>query len=83
MLVLHFLVFQSLRERDELLVALRAVRTSQQEAQQREWSACLQVKQAVEMAEEANLYKARVRETYIHFSSCVCSFLICEALCLS
>ncbi|TNN64344.1 Serologically defined colon cancer antigen 8 [Liparis tanakae] len=46
-------------ERDELLVALRAVRASQQEAQQREWSACLQVKQAVEMAEEANLYKAR------------------------
>ncbi|XP_068424728.1 serologically defined colon cancer antigen 8 homolog [Clinocottus analis] len=48
------------KERDELLEALRAVRTSQQEAQQREWSACLQVKQAVEMAEEANLYKARV-----------------------
>uniref|UniRef100_UPI0037E7AC27 serologically defined colon cancer antigen 8 homolog isoform X2 n=1 Tax=Semicossyphus pulcher TaxID=241346 RepID=UPI0037E7AC27 len=48
------------KERDELLVALHAVRASQQEAQQREWSACLQVKQAVEMAEEANLYKARV-----------------------
>nr|XP_020459306.1 serologically defined colon cancer antigen 8 isoform X2 [Monopterus albus] len=48
------------KERDELLVALRAVRASQQEAQQREWSACLQVKQAVEMAEEANLDKARV-----------------------
>ncbi|XP_054874344.1 serologically defined colon cancer antigen 8 homolog isoform X5 [Amphiprion ocellaris] len=48
------------KERDELLVALRAVRTSQQEAQQREWSACLQVKQAVEMAEEANLHKTRV-----------------------
>ncbi|XP_033956362.1 serologically defined colon cancer antigen 8 homolog isoform X2 [Pseudochaenichthys georgianus] len=48
------------KERDELLVALRAVRASQQEAQQREWSACLQVKQAVEMAEEAHLYKARV-----------------------
>ncbi|XP_035519379.1 serologically defined colon cancer antigen 8 homolog [Morone saxatilis] len=48
------------KERDELVVALRAVRVSQQEAQQREWSACLQVKQAVEMAEEANLYKARV-----------------------
>ncbi len=61
---LHLLVYQSFRERDELLVALRAVRTSQQEAQQREWSAFLQVKQAVEMAEEANLYKARVRETY-------------------
>ncbi|XP_026210286.1 serologically defined colon cancer antigen 8 homolog isoform X1 [Anabas testudineus] len=48
------------KERDELLVALCAVRASQQEAQQREWSACLQVKQAVEMAEEANLHKARV-----------------------
>ncbi|KAK5622825.1 hypothetical protein CRENBAI_024284 [Crenichthys baileyi] len=48
------------KERDELLAALCAVRTSQQEAQQREWSACLQVKQAVEMAEEANLQKARV-----------------------
>ncbi|XP_069549047.1 serologically defined colon cancer antigen 8 homolog isoform X1 [Brachyistius frenatus] len=48
------------KERDELLVALRAVRASQQEAQQREWSACLQVKQAVEMAEEANLHNARV-----------------------
>lgn len=63
-LVSHFLVCQYFRERDELLLALRAVRASQQEAQQREWSACLQVKQAVEMAEEANLYKARVRETY-------------------
>lgn len=51
----------SYRERDELLVALRAVRVSQQEAQHREWSACLQVKQAVEMAEDANLHKARVR----------------------
>ncbi|XP_041645271.1 serologically defined colon cancer antigen 8 homolog isoform X2 [Cheilinus undulatus] len=48
------------KERDELLVALQTVRASQQESQQREWSACLQVKQAVEMAEEANLYKARV-----------------------
>lgn len=48
------------KERDELLAALRTVRASQQEAQQREWSACLQVKQAVEMAEEANLQKARV-----------------------
>ncbi|XP_037541874.1 serologically defined colon cancer antigen 8 homolog [Nematolebias whitei] len=47
------------KERDELLVALRAVRASQQEAQQKEWSACLQVKQAVAMAEEANLHKTR------------------------
>uniref|UniRef100_A0A3B5M2V5 SHH signaling and ciliogenesis regulator sdccag8 n=1 Tax=Xiphophorus couchianus TaxID=32473 RepID=A0A3B5M2V5_9TELE len=48
------------KERDELLAALRAMRASQQEAQQREWSACLQVKQAVEIAEEANLQKTRV-----------------------
>lgn len=48
------------KERDELLAALRTVRASQQEAQQREWSACLQVKQAVEIAEEANLQKIRV-----------------------
>ncbi|XP_056465297.1 serologically defined colon cancer antigen 8 homolog isoform X1 [Gadus chalcogrammus] len=48
------------KERDEVLVALRAVRASQEEAQQREWSACLQVKQAVEVAEEANLHKAQV-----------------------
>ncbi|KAM9365689.1 serologically defined colon cancer antigen 8 homolog [Pholidichthys leucotaenia] len=50
------------KERDELVVALHGVRASQQEAQQREWSACLQVKQAVEMAEEANLQKAQVEE---------------------
>ncbi|XP_033835239.1 serologically defined colon cancer antigen 8 homolog [Periophthalmus magnuspinnatus] len=48
------------KERDELLLALQTVRASQQEAQQREWSACLQVKQAVEMAEEANLHKAKM-----------------------
>ena len=66
MLVVHSLVCCPSRDRDELLVALRNVRASQQEAQQREWSACLQVKQAVEMAEEANLHKARVRETYTH-----------------
>lgn len=70
----QFLVLQSLRERDELLVALRAVRASQQEAQQREWSACLQVKQAVEMAEEAHLYKARVRETYAHIFPSVLAY---------
>ncbi|XP_026165209.1 serologically defined colon cancer antigen 8 homolog isoform X1 [Mastacembelus armatus] len=56
------------KERDELLVALRAVRASQQEAQQREWSACLQVKQAVEMAEEANLHKARVEVQFEQLS---------------
>ncbi|XP_056147266.1 serologically defined colon cancer antigen 8 homolog [Lampris incognitus] len=48
------------KERDELVAALCAVRASQQEAQQREWAACLQVKQAVEMTEEANLHKTRV-----------------------
>ncbi|CAL8254407.1 unnamed protein product [Lota lota] len=48
------------KERDEVVVALRSVRASQEESQQREWSACLQVKQAVEMAEEANLHKARL-----------------------
>lgn len=46
------------------------MRASQQEAQQKEWSACLQVKQAVAMAEEANLHKTRVRERCTHtFSS--------------
>ncbi|KAM7408454.1 hypothetical protein PAMA_002263 [Pampus argenteus] len=56
------------KERDELLVALRSVRASQQEAQHREWSACLQVKQAVEMAEEANLHKARLEVQCEQFS---------------
>lgn len=57
----HVQVIERLtKEQDELLSALRTVRVSQQEAQQREWSACLQVKQAVEMAEEANLHKARM-----------------------
>ncbi|XP_065815369.1 serologically defined colon cancer antigen 8 homolog isoform X2 [Labrus bergylta] len=66
---LHFQAIDRLtKERDELLVALRTVRASQQEAQQREWSACLQVKQAVEMAEEANLYKARVEVQYQQIS---------------
>lgn len=81
MLVVHFPVYSFFRERDELLVALRAVRASQQEAQQREWSACLQVKQAVEMAEEANLYKARVRETIFQRRCCLKLYvLICKAL---
>ncbi|XP_076014846.1 serologically defined colon cancer antigen 8 homolog isoform X2 [Genypterus blacodes] len=48
------------KERDELLAVLSAVRSSQQEAKQREWSACLQVKQAVDLAEETNLHKVRV-----------------------
>lgn len=53
------------RERDDLLAAVRALRSSQQEAQQKEWTACLQVKQAIEMAEEANLQKIQVRETRV------------------
>uniref|UniRef100_A0A1A7X961 Serologically defined colon cancer antigen 8 n=1 Tax=Iconisemion striatum TaxID=60296 RepID=A0A1A7X961_9TELE len=48
------------KERDELMAALRRAQASQQETQQKEWSACLQVKQAVEMAEEANLQRNRV-----------------------
>lgn len=49
------------RDYDELLVALCAAKASQQEAQQKEQSACLQVKRAVQMVEEAKLYKAQVR----------------------
>ena len=68
-IILYFLFFlyflcQFFRDRDELLLALQTVRASLQEAKQKEWSACLRVKQAVEVAEEANLSKARVRETY-------------------
>ncbi|XP_061821115.2 serologically defined colon cancer antigen 8 homolog [Nerophis lumbriciformis] len=48
------------KERDELLVALSATRAARLEVQHREWSACLQVKHAVEIAEEANLHKAEV-----------------------
>ncbi|XP_061692499.1 serologically defined colon cancer antigen 8 homolog isoform X3 [Syngnathoides biaculeatus] len=48
------------KERDELLAALSAARSARQEFQQREWTACLQVKGAVEMAEEAHLHKAEV-----------------------
>ncbi|XP_077352476.1 serologically defined colon cancer antigen 8 homolog [Festucalex cinctus] len=48
------------KERDELLAALSTARSARQEVQQREWSACLQVKDAVEMAEEAHLRKAEV-----------------------
>uniref|UniRef100_A0A8C1LWN9 Serologically defined colon cancer antigen 8 n=1 Tax=Cyprinus carpio TaxID=7962 RepID=A0A8C1LWN9_CYPCA len=48
------------KERDELMTVLCSLRASQTEAQQREWAAYQQVKQAVEMAEEANLEKTRV-----------------------
>ncbi|XP_036429736.1 serologically defined colon cancer antigen 8 homolog [Colossoma macropomum] len=47
------------KERDELMTALCALRASQGETQQREWAAYQQVKQAVEMAEEANLEKTK------------------------
>ncbi|KAL2083378.1 hypothetical protein ACEWY4_021151 [Coilia grayii] len=47
------------KERDELMTVLCTLRASQSEAQQREWSSYQQVKQAVEMAEEANLEKTR------------------------
>uniref|UniRef100_A0AAV2JK19 Serologically defined colon cancer antigen 8 n=1 Tax=Knipowitschia caucasica TaxID=637954 RepID=A0AAV2JK19_KNICA len=56
------------KEQDELMMALQTVRLSLQEAQQREWSACLQVKQAVEMTEEANLHKARMEVEYEQLS---------------
>lgn len=42
------------------MTALCSLRASQSEAQQREWAAYHQVKQAVEMAEEANLEKTKV-----------------------
>ncbi|XP_057704415.1 serologically defined colon cancer antigen 8 homolog isoform X2 [Corythoichthys intestinalis] len=48
------------KERNELLAALSAARSAQQEVQHREWSACLQVKGAVEMAEEAHLHKTEL-----------------------
>ncbi|KAL7877564.1 hypothetical protein SRHO_G00042070 [Serrasalmus rhombeus] len=47
------------KERDELMTALCALRASQSDTQQREWAAYQQVKQAVEMAEEANLEKTK------------------------
>ncbi|XP_062852072.1 serologically defined colon cancer antigen 8 homolog isoform X2 [Trichomycterus rosablanca] len=47
------------KERDELMTAMCSLRATQSEAQQREWAAYQQVKQAVEMAEEANLEKTK------------------------
>ncbi|XP_031434964.1 serologically defined colon cancer antigen 8 homolog [Clupea harengus] len=47
------------KERDELMTVLCTLRASQAEAQQREWSSYQQVKQAVAMAEEANLEKTQ------------------------
>ncbi|XP_036402578.1 serologically defined colon cancer antigen 8 homolog isoform X2 [Megalops cyprinoides] len=47
------------KERDELMSVLASLRASQSDAQHREWSAYQQVKQAVQMAEEANLEKTQ------------------------
>ncbi|XP_051775489.1 serologically defined colon cancer antigen 8 homolog [Erpetoichthys calabaricus] len=47
------------KERDELIIMLTSLRTELDEFQQRELSAYQQVKQAVEMAEEANLEKVK------------------------
>ncbi|XP_051506945.1 serologically defined colon cancer antigen 8 homolog isoform X1 [Myxocyprinus asiaticus] len=57
------------KERDELMIVLCSLRASQTEAQQREWAAYQQVKQAVEMAEEANLEKTRALVQCEHFHS--------------
>ncbi|XP_056327046.1 serologically defined colon cancer antigen 8 homolog isoform X2 [Danio aesculapii] len=57
------------KERDELMTVLCSLRASQTEAQQREWAAYQQVKQAVEMAEEANLEKTRALVQCEHFHS--------------
>ncbi|MBN3309258.1 SDCG8 protein, partial [Amia calva] len=55
---MHVQVIERLtRERDDLLSILSSLRSKLSEMQQREWSASQQVKQAVEMAEEANLEK--------------------------
>uniref|UniRef100_A0A672L6W4 Serologically defined colon cancer antigen 8 homolog n=1 Tax=Sinocyclocheilus grahami TaxID=75366 RepID=A0A672L6W4_SINGR len=55
------------KERDELTTVLCSLRASQTEAQQREWAAYQQVKQAVEMAEVANLEKTRALVQCEHF----------------
>ncbi|NXN46216.1 SDCG8 protein, partial [Rhinoptilus africanus] len=47
------------KERDDLTDALVSLRRNMKEMQQRESSACEQVKQAVQMAEEANLEKTK------------------------
>lgn len=50
------------------MTVLCSLRASQTEAQQREWAAYQQVKQAVEMAEEANLEKTRVCQNDLNMS---------------
>ncbi|NXV14487.1 SDCG8 protein, partial [Cepphus grylle] len=47
------------KERDDLMDALVSLRRNMKEMQQRESSACEQVKQAVQMAEEAHLEKTK------------------------
>ncbi|XP_042651536.1 serologically defined colon cancer antigen 8 isoform X1 [Tyto alba] len=47
------------KERDDLMDALVSLRRNMKEMQQRESTACEQVKQAVQMAEEANLEKTK------------------------
>ncbi|NXP56192.1 SDCG8 protein, partial [Heliornis fulica] len=47
------------KERDDLMNALISLRQNMKEMQQRESNACEQVKQAVQMAEEANLEKTK------------------------
>ncbi|NXG60194.1 SDCG8 protein, partial [Hemiprocne comata] len=47
------------KERDDLMDALVSLRRNMKEVQQRESNACEQVKQAVQMAEEANLEKTK------------------------
>ncbi|KAM6085667.1 serologically defined colon cancer antigen 8 isoform 2-T2 [Theristicus caerulescens] len=47
------------KERDDLMDALVSLRRNMKEMQQRESNACEQVKQAVQMAEEANLEKTK------------------------
>ncbi|NWS60167.1 SDCG8 protein, partial [Chunga burmeisteri] len=47
------------KERDDLMDALVSLRRNMKEMQQREANACEQVKQAVQMAEEANLEKTK------------------------
>uniref|UniRef100_A0A8C1T8Q2 Serologically defined colon cancer antigen 8 n=1 Tax=Cyprinus carpio TaxID=7962 RepID=A0A8C1T8Q2_CYPCA len=55
------------QKRDELMTVLCSLRAGQTEAQQREWATYQQVKQAVEMAEEANLEKTRALVQCEHF----------------
>uniref|UniRef100_A0A8C3XEB0 Serologically defined colon cancer antigen 8 n=1 Tax=Cyanoderma ruficeps TaxID=181631 RepID=A0A8C3XEB0_9PASS len=49
------------RERDDLMDALVSVRQNMKEMQQRESNACKQVEHAVQMAEEANFEKTKMR----------------------